>query len=140
MKHFARSNQRAALRKLFSLPLPPISPDKILLFLWNKNFLREIYRNIQAFAFKVLQDCRSWPSRNGAVQMFFVTSNRNMFAGKFVKGESFLVVSREHIIFNVKWVQVRKMSKVFWAKLYCKMNDLFTSLCWLWDFLLKNLE
>ena len=108
-----------------SLPNPPISPDKILLLLWNKNFLREIYRNIQTFAFKVLQESSSWASGNGAVQMFFLTPNRNMFAGKFVNWESFLAVFWEHIIFNFKRVEIRKMSEVFWAKLYCKMSDHF---------------
>ena len=32
---------------------------------------------------------------------------------------------QEHIIFNVKWVEVHKMSEVFWTKLYCKMSNLF---------------
>ena len=36
------------------------------------------------------------------VYIFFLTPNRNMFAGKFVKLESFLAVLREHIIFHVK--------------------------------------
>ena len=57
--------------------------------------------------------------------MFFLTPNRNMFAGKFVNWESFLAVFWEHIIFNFKRVEIRKMSEVFWAKLYCKMSDLF---------------
>ena len=48
-----------------------------------------------------------------------------MFAGKFVKSERFLSVLRQHIIFNVKRVEVHKMSEVFLAKLYCKMRDLF---------------
>ena len=37
------------------------------------------------FAFKVIQECRSWASRNDAVQMFFLTPNRKMLAEKFVK-------------------------------------------------------
>ena len=57
---------------------------------------------MQSFAFKVLQECSSRAPRNGAVQMFFLKPNRNMFAGKFVKLERFLAVLREHIIFNVK--------------------------------------
>ena len=115
VKHFTRPKQRAALRKLFSLHQSPL----------KQNFLREIYRNIQTFAFKVLQESSSWASGNGAVQMFFLTPNRNMFAGKFVNWESFLAVFWEHIIFNFKRVEIRKMSEVFWAKLYCKMSDLF---------------
>ena len=61
-----------------------------------------IYRNIQTFAFKVLQECSSWASRNGAVQISFLTLHKNMSAGKFVKSERFLAVLQEHIIFNVK--------------------------------------
>ena len=139
VKRFTRHKQWAALRKLFSLPPTHLQPYKILLRLWNKHFLTEIYRNIQTFAFKVFQECSSWPSRNGAVQMFFLTPNRNMFTGKFVKSERFLAVLQEHIIFDVKWVDVCKMSEVFWAKLYCKISYLFSSFCWLWDFLLENL-
>ena len=41
------------------------------------------------------------------------------------KSERFLTVLREHIIFNVKWVDIRKTSEVFWSKLYCKMSDIF---------------
>ena len=39
---------------------------------------------------------------------------------KFLKSGRLLVVLREHIIFHVKWFDVRKISEVFWAKLYCK--------------------
>ena len=103
-----------------ALPPPPSthSPsDKILLRLWSKHFLIETDKNIRISVFKVLQECSCWASRNGAVQMFFLTPNRNMFAGKFLMSERFLPVLREHIIFNVKWVEVRKMNEVFWVKL-----------------------
>ena len=33
-------------------PHPHSPPDKILLRLWNKHFLTEIYTNIQTFAFQ----------------------------------------------------------------------------------------
>ena len=71
-------------------------------------------------AFKVLRKCSSWASRNGAVQML------NMSAGKFLKSERFFAVLQEHILFNVKRVEVRKISKVFRAKLCCEMSDLFS--------------
>ena len=65
-------SQRASRFKETIQPPPkPFPSDKALLSLWNKNFLTEIYRNTQAFAFIVLQECVSWTSRNGAVQMFF---------------------------------------------------------------------
>ena len=125
VKHFARPKQRVALRKLFSLSPPRILADKILPCLCNKHFLREIYRNIQTFAFKVLQETSSWASGNGAVQMFFLTPNRSIFAGKFVSWENFLVVFWEHIIFNIEELRLGKWVRFFWAKLYCKMSDLF---------------
>ena len=87
VKKFTRLKQRVTLRKLSSLPSTHPPPDKILLRLWNKNFLTEIYRNIYAFTFKVLQECGSWASRNDVKQMLFLTLNRNMSAGKFVKSE-----------------------------------------------------
>ena len=94
-----RPKQRAALRKLFSLPPIPNPPpsDKILLRPWKKKLwsYTETYRH-----FKVLQKYCSLASRNSATQMFFLTPNRNMFVGKFVKSERFLVVLQEHI--NVK--------------------------------------
>ena len=98
----------------------PIPPREQTLLRLGNNFFKEIYTNI--FAFKVIQECSSWASRNGVVQIFFLTPHRNMFAGKFVKSERFQAVFREHIIFNVKWV---KNEWGFLAKLYYKIFDLF---------------
>ena len=110
-------------------PHPP--PDKIKfdVLLWN-NFFTEIYRNIQTFALKVLQECISSASRNGTAlfpKIFFLTPNRNMLAGKFVNWKRFLAMLREHIIFSVTEieVEVHKVNEIFWVKLYCKMSDLF---------------
>ena len=75
--------------------------------------------------FKVIEECRSWVSRNGAEQIFFLKPSRNMFAEKLVKWERFLAEFWEHFIFDVKVVEVHKMSEVFWGKLCCKMGDLF---------------
>ena len=97
---FCRTQRASRLKKVIQAPPIPVP--------------KEIYRNIQTFAFKVLQECSSWVSRNGAVQIVFLTPNRNMFAGKFVgKLERFLAVWWEHIIFNVKLVKVCKMREVF---------------------------
>ena len=86
------------------LPHTPRLPDKSFLRLWNKTFFTVIYKKIQTFAFKVFRECseNAWASRNGVVQMFFLTPTRNMFAGKFVKGERLLPVLREYIFFNVE--------------------------------------
>ena len=121
---FQRSNNNDEIIEP-STPSPPTPSDKILLRLWNKHFLRKIDINIQTFAFKVLQECSSWVSGRDAVQMFFLITNRKLFAGKFVKYEKLLVVYWQIMIFNGKWVEVRKMSEVFWAKLSFKMSDLF---------------
>ena len=48
-----------------------------------------------------------------------------MFTRKFVKWETFLAVLQEHIIFNVKRVEVHKMSEIYLVKLFCKMTDIF---------------
>ena len=97
-----RPKQQSALRKLFSLSSNHPQANEILQRLWNKSFLTGICRNIQTFAFKVLQECSSWASRNDSLQIFFLIPNRNRFAGKYVKSETFLAVLREHIVFNVK--------------------------------------
>ena len=93
-KHF---KQWAALRKLFSPP-----PDKSLLRHWNKNFLKEIYSNIQTLAFQVLWKCSSLAFRNGAVQMLFLKPTRNISAGKLVKWVRFFAVLQEYI-FRIEW-------------------------------------
>ena len=129
-----RVKQRATFRKLLSLPQLPISPDKILLRLWNKTFLREVCRNIQILGFKVRQGSSSLASGNGAVQMFFLTPNRNMLPGKFVNWEIVLAVFWEHFVFNFKRVEIRKMSVVFWAKLLQILEFIFWSkFCFLED-------
>ena len=105
-----------------------------------------MYRNIQAFAFKVLHECSSWASRNGAAQIFFLIPNWNIFSEKFVKSERFLAVLREHIIFNVTWVDFRKMSGVFEQDCIVKSVIFFASFCWnfqkkkLWWCPLKHLD
>ena len=71
MKNFTRPKLQAALRKLFS---KSSTPPQSFLRLWNKTFLMEIHRNTQTFAFQVHRECISLASRNGAVQMFFLTA------------------------------------------------------------------
>ena len=118
-KYFMRLIQRAAFRKLFG-PLPHKS--FLRHWKWNKNFLTKIYRimnyDIMTLAFQVLRECSSWPSKNVAVQRFFMTPARNMFAGKLVKWVKFFAVLREFIFYNFEWVEVHKMSEVFWAKIF----------------------
>ena len=89
-KTFCKAEAASHLKEVIQpLPPPPAPPpltpshplpDKTLLRLWKKRFLKEMYRNIQTFAFKVLQEFSSSAPRNGAVQIFFLTANRNIFA------------------------------------------------------------
>ena len=73
VKHFARPKQRAALRKLFSpTSNHPFHPHQIRSYHVSDIF-KEIYRIIQTFDFKLLQECSSWASRTGVVQIFFLT-------------------------------------------------------------------
>ena len=41
-----------------------------------QSFIRKIYRKLQTFTFKVIQECSSWESRKGAVQLFFLTPKK----------------------------------------------------------------
>ena len=99
LKHF---KQWSALRKLFSPP-----SDKSFLRHWNKNFLTEIYPNIQRLAFQVLRKCGSLAFRNSVVQMLFLTPTRNMLAGKLVKWVRFFAVLWEYIFRIIEWDEVR---------------------------------
>ena len=91
-------------------------PDKNLQRLWNKHFLTEIYRNIQTFAFKKPKACSSWASRNGTVS-FFLTLNRNMFAGKLLKSEKVLAV----------WTNIKRFSQYFFNFSLCAiLANIFT--------------
>ena len=111
-KTFYETQTVNCLKEIQPRPNPP-QPYKILLRLWNKNFLAELHRYIQRFAFKVFQKCSSWTPRNGKVQMFFLTPNLNMFARIFVNADRFLSVWREHVIFDAQLVEARKMNEVF---------------------------
>ena len=75
-KAFTRPKQRAALRKLISLPQPTAHQVKSYFDLGTNIFLPRCTE--QTFAFKVLQECIYWSSRNGAVQMFLLKLNRNL--------------------------------------------------------------
>ena len=116
-------------------------PNKSFLHLWNKNFLMEIFRNIQIFAFQVLQECSSRSSRNGAVQMLFLTPSRKMFAGTFFyyilnfwlfyKSLFFTMLSEFRFVKRVRFFEGNCVVK--WA-------IISASFCWLWDVLQENLK
>ena len=114
---------------------PPIHPpsDKILPRLLNKNMFREIYRNIQTFAFTELQEWDPWASLNGAVQMLFLKPSRNMFAENILQSQKGFWLCCGSILFSM----VGEFR--FFEQNYCKMNDLFRwFLLVLWVFVRKS--
>ena len=119
-KTFYQGQTGSCLKEIIKPP-----PDRSFLRLWNKHFLTDIYISKTTFAFQVVREWSSRTSRNDAVQTFFLTSARNMFAGTFIKWVRFFAVLREYIFYNVERAEVRKMSEVFWAKRYSKMSNLF---------------
>ena len=94
-KRSTKSKQQAYPRRFFCLA-PPLHHQIKPYYVFGTKICvtryTEIYRNIQTFTFRALQECSVWVWRNGAPQMFSLTPNRNMFAGKFVKWERFLAV------------------------------------------------
>ena len=78
-KTFCEGQTASRVKKIIK-PLyhPSPEPDKILLRLCNKYFLTEIYRNIQTFAFKVLQEYSSWTSKMMQCKCFSDTKQKNV--------------------------------------------------------------
>ena len=141
VKTFTRHTQLAALRKLFSAPLP-LSPDKKIKSyyvsgLWKKVFLTEIYRNMQSFTFKVLQECSSWALRNGAVQIFFLTEK--CLPENLLREKGFWLFFGS-ILFSLS-IELRFVKWVRFFEQICIVNWVifFASFCWLWDYWLENL-
>ena len=56
-------------------------------YFWNPKCLENFSASVL-----LIKESSSWASENGTLQMFFLTPNRNMLAGKFVSRESFLPV------------------------------------------------
>ena len=120
-KTFYKAQKSSRLNKIIQLLPNPLHQINLA-----TSFLTEIYRNKRTFAFKVLQECSFVRQETVKCKCFFLTPKKNMFAGKcLVNSETFLVVLQQHIISNVKWVEVYIMSEIFLTKLYCKMNGLF---------------
>ena len=87
LKHFTRSKQRAALRKLFSP-----QPDKASYVTGTNILLRRytgIYKHLLSQCF---ENAVPWCLKMVKCKCFFLTSNRNMFVRKLVKWVGFLPV------------------------------------------------
>ena len=137
VKHFMRLKQQAALRKLFSLPQPPI---RILLHLWNKIFLEryaEIYRHLLSKCFKKVV-----LGRQEMVQCKYFSSHQtetwlleNLWTEKafwLCFGIMLFSISKE--LRFVKWV------RFFVRNCMVKCVIFLAGFYWLWAFLLQILE
>ena len=106
----------------FPSPTTPLSPpDKILLRLWNKNFLTEIYRNIQTFAFKVLEECCD-------------TKQKHIW-WKILKAERFFLCCGSILFSMLRFVKCVRFSQ---RNCIVKWVIFFASCCWFWNFLLEK--
>ena len=121
-KTFCKANTVNRLKKFIqSPPIPPPTPDKTLLRLGNKFFLRRyiaIYRYLLSKCFKnAALRCQEMMQCK-----YSFWHHRIMFARKLVKSERFLAVLGS-ILFSLS--SELRMTEVFLVKLYCKMCDLF---------------
>ena len=123
VKHFARFKQRAASRKLFSLPPPhqirPFCVFGIKIFLGRYT---KIYRHSLSSASRMhFLGVKKWCSAN------VLSDIKLKYAcWKICKMWKVFGSVSGAFIFTVKWVEVCKMNEDFCAKLYCKMSGLFT--------------
>ena len=93
--------------------------DKILLRLFLRRYT-EINGHLLSKCFKnaVLGVKKRW-----SANVFSDTKQKHVCWEILVNSERFWLYCKT-ILFSM-WVEVRKMSEVFWAKLYCKISDLF---------------
>ena len=118
-KTFYKAQTVSRLKEISSFHPTHTPSYKILLCLWNKNVLTEIYRNIKTFAFKVLQEYSSWASKNGAVQMFFFDTKQKHVCWKIFRARKLCWLCCGSVLFSmsvelrfVKWVRLFKWNCV----------------------------
>ena len=130
--------QKVSCLKNYSASPQPIPQQKKSYYVSGTNIFIRGYIEIYGYLLsKCFKNAVLGHHERVQCKYFFLAPNRNMFAGKFVNSESLLTVFREHIIFNVKWVEVRMF---FERTCIVKCVIFFVSFCWLWDFLLENLK
>ena len=86
-KTFYESQTAICLNEILQPPTKQKLPTSL-----EQKFLNGDSQEYTNICFQVLRECSSWASRNGAVQMFFLTPTRNIF----------LVALREYIFHNVE--------------------------------------
>ena len=127
-KTFYEAKKTSRFNGIIQPPHPPTPPthassDKILLRLFLQSTSRMQF----------------WASRKGGVQVFFLTWN--MFAGNFlVNSERFWLCCKDMLFSMSTELRFRKWVRCLDRNRIVKWVIFFGSLCWLWDFLQKNLK
>ena len=118
----------------------PPPPDKI----FNVSGTKFSYGDIQKYTNICFKSTlrmqflgfKKWCSAN-----YSDTKQKNVCWGICKLGKVFGCVSRAYYFkCQVSWIELRKMSEVFRAKLLCKLSVLFVSFSWVSDFVLENLK
>ena len=127
-KTFYEARTASCLKKIIQFPQKPqTTPNQIKSYyiFGIKIFLQrytEIYRHLLPKCFKntvfgrqemVQRKCLFWHKQKHVC--WKMCQVRKVFD----------CVAGVYIIFDVKWVEIRKINEVFLVKLYCKMSDIF---------------
>ena len=121
----AQTQQRSALRKLFNLS--PLQPDKNLITSLEQKFsygdiATEIYRHLLSKCFK---NAVLGPQEMVECKCFFWHQTKKCLLEKLRSGKRFWLCWRS-ILFSVSSeLRFVKSVRFSWAKLYCKMSNLF---------------
>ena len=116
--------QRASLRKSSRFPPSPPHQIKSYYIFGTKIFLfryTEIYKHLLSKCFKnAVLGCQKMVQRKCSSD-----TKQKHVCWKICTVIKVFGRVRKYIIFNVKWVEVLKMSEAFWANSYCKISDLY---------------
>ena len=111
-KTFYETQTASNLQEMIHSSPRSLPSDKTLLHLWNKHFLTEIYRNIQTFAFKVLQECSSWGGQEMVqCKCFFWHETETLLLENFWRQKGFwlhcgkILFSMPSELKLIKWVR-----------------------------------
>ena len=137
MQNILKAQTASRLKEIIYPPSIPPPPDFVF---WNKNFLKEIYWNIQTLAFKVLQECSYWASRNDVIQFFFWHQVKTCLLENLWSGKGFWLCCGSILFSMPSEYRIVKWARFFERNFIVKCLIFFASFCWLWDFLLENLK
>ena len=116
---FYKVQKTSRLNEIIQPPRTHLPSDKILLRLFSRRFTETNERLLSKYFKNAVFGVKKLWSAN----IFSDTKQKHVYWKFFSKLRKILTVLQD-ILFSMR-VEVRKRSEVFWAKLYCKMSDLF---------------